>query len=199
MHVPDFPVDEFDEAAEERGPVGVHRKRKRILWAIAAPLLIFIGAGALAYGVVVYLWRAQGNEGVPPLDSLPRATVVTTVAATPDAAASPSVSATPSTTPSPTPTVEPVQFGASVSVLNGAGIAGLAGTNQAKLEAAGFTAATAGNIVGEKPSENTVRYADVGLESTAAKVAEVLGISNIERGVVSDGDISVLLVTDPAA
>lgn len=179
--------------------MGVHRKRKRILWAIAAPLLIFIGAGALAYGVVVYLWRAQGNEGVPPIDNAPRATIVTTVAATPDVTASPTVSATPSTTPSPTPTVEPVQFGASVSVLNGAGIAGLAGTNQAKLESAGFTAATAGNITGTKPSGNTVRYADAGLESTAAKVAEVLGISNIERGVVSDGDINVLLVTDPAA
>ncbi len=199
MHVPDFPVDEFDEAAEERGPMGVHRKRKRILWAIAAPLLIFIGAGALAYGVVVYLWRAQGNEGIPPLDNIPQATITATVAATPDAAASPTPTVTPSVTPSPTPTVEPVQFDTSVSVLNGAGIAGLAGENQGKLESAGFTAATAGNISGTKPSENTVRYADVGLESTAAKVAEVLGISNIERGVVSDGDIVVLLVTDPAA
>jgi hypothetical protein len=199
VHVPDFPADEFDEAAEERGPVGVHRKRKSVLWAIAAPLLIFIAAGALAYGVVVYLWRAQGNEGVPPIDDAPRPTIVTTVAATPDATGSPSASASPSVTPSPTPTVEPVQFDASVSVLNGAGIAGLAGTNQTKLESAGFTAATAGNISGTKPSENTVRYADAGLESTAAKVAEVLGISNIERGVVSDGDITVLLVTDPAA
>ncbi len=181
--------------------MGVHRKRKRILWAIAAPLLIFIGAGALAYGVVVYLWRAQGNEGVPPIDNAPRATIITTLAATPDVTTSPTVSATPSTTPSPspTPTVEPVQLDASVSVLNGAGIAGLAGANQAKLESAGFTAATAGNITGTKPPGNTVRYADVDLESTAAKVAEVLGVTNIERGVVSDGDILVLLVTDPAA
>lgn len=183
--------------------MGVHRKRKRILWAIAVPLLIFIAAGVLAYGVVVYLWRAQGNEGIPPIDNAPRATATATLAATTDATesptASPSVSATPSVTPSPTPTVEPVQFDAAVSVLNGAGIAGIAGTNQAKLESAGFTAATAGNVTGTKPSENTVRYSDVGLESTAAKVAEVLGISNIERGVVSDGDITVVLVTDPAA
>lgn len=196
--MPDFPPDEFDAAAEERGPVGVHRKRKRIIWAIAAPLIIFIAAGGLAYGVVIYLWRAQGNEGLPPIDDVPRATITATVAATSDAP-SPSVSASPSVTPSPTPTVEPVQLDAQVSVLNGAGIAGLAGENQAKLESAGFTKATAGNITGTKPATNTVRYADNDLESTAAKVAEVLGIDTIERGVVSDGDITVLLVTDPAA
>ncbi len=108
---------------------------------------------------------------------------------------SPSASATPSATP----TAEPVHFDASVAVLNGAGISGLAASNQAKLEAAGFTAASAGNITGTKPATNTVRYADADLESTAAKVAEVLGIDTIERGVVSEGDITVLLVTDPAA
>jgi hypothetical protein len=199
VQVPDFPPDEFDQAAEERGPIGVHRKRKRVLWAIAAPLIIFVAAGALAYGVVVYLWRAQGNEGVPPLEDEPRPTITATVAATSDAPPSPTASPSPSASPSPTPTAEPVQFDTPVSVLNGAGIAGLAGKNQAKLESAGFTKAVAGNMTGAKPSTNTVRYADADLESTAQKVAEVLGISTIERGVVSGGDITVLLVTDPAA
>ena len=197
--MPDFPEDEFDEAAQERGPMGVHRKRKRLLWAIAAPLLIFVAAGALAYGVVVYLWRAQGNEGIPPLDNVAQSTITATVAQTPDVTFSPTPTPTPSTTPSPTPTVEPVQFDASVPVLNGAGIAGIAAENQGKLEAAGFTAVTADNISGTKPSENTVRYSDARFESTAAKVAEVLGITNVEFGVVSDGDVVVLLVTDPAA
>lgn len=168
-------------------------------WAIAAPLVIFIGAGALAYGVVLYLWRAQGNEGIPPFDAGPRPTITTTVAATSDTPPTPTVSPSASASPSPTPTVEPVQFDAPVSVLNGAGIAGLAGRNQEKLASAGFTAATAGNISGTKPATNTVRYADADLESTAAKVAEVLGIATIERGPVPDGDIAVLLVTDPAA
>lgn len=168
-------------------------------WAIAAPLLIFVVCGALAYGVVVYLWRAQGNEGIPPLDEGPRPTITTTVAATSTPPQTPSASPSATASPSPTPTVEPVQFDAPVAVLNGAGIAGLAGRNQEKLAGAGFTAATAGNITGTKPDVNTVRYADADLESTAAKVAEVLGISTIERGPVPDGDIAVLLVTDPAA
>lgn len=197
--MPDFPPDEFDAAADERGPIGVHRQRKRMWWAIAAPLLIFIVGGALAYGVVVYLWRAQGNEGIPPLDEGPRPTITTTVAATSNPPETPTVSPSASTSPSPTPTVEPVQFAAPVAVLNGAGIAGLAGRNQEALASAGFTAATAGNISGTKPATNTVRYADASLESTAAKVAEVLGIATIERGPVSEGDITVLLVTDPSA
>jgi len=201
VQVPDFPPDEFDQAADERGPIGVHRKRKRVLWAIAAPLIIFVAAGALAYGVVVYLWRAQGNEGVPPFEEDARPTITSTVVATSDVPPSPTLtpSPSPSVTPSPTPTVEPVQFDASVSVLNGAGISGLAGRNQSKLESAGFTKAVAGNITGSKPSTNTVRYSDIKFKSTAEKVADVLGIETIERGVVSNGDITVLLVTDPAA
>ncbi|MCB2412805.1 LytR C-terminal domain-containing protein [Demequina sp. TTPB684] len=197
--MPEFPPDEFDAAADERGPVGVHRKRKSWVWAVAAPLVISIAAGALAYGVVVYLWRAQGNDGVPPLDSIPRATITATQAETPEVTTSPSPSPEPSETPSPTPTVEPVQFGAPVVVLNGAGISGLAGANQEKLAAAGFTAATADNLTGTKPASNTVRYSDASLESTAAKVAEVLGITTVEFGVVPEGNLAVLLVTDPAA
>ncbi len=162
-------------------------------------LLIFLLGGALAYGVVVYLWRAQGNDGVPPLETEPRATITATQAETPSTTVSPSPSPTPSQTPSPTPTVVPVRFDAPVTVLNGAGISGLAGTNQEKLAAAGFTAATADNLTGTKPASNTVRYSDASLESTAAKVAEVLGIATIEFGVVAEGDIAVLLVTDPAA
>lgn len=197
--MPEFPPDEFDAAADERAPIGVHRKRRGWWRAVAATLLIFLVGGALAYGVVIYLWRAQGNEGVPPLDNIPRTTVTATEAETPDVTASASPTATPSQTPSPTPTVDPVQFDAPVAVLNGAGIAGLAGENQEKLAAAGFTAASAGNVTGTKPASNTVRYSDASLESTAAKVAEVLGIATIEFGAVADGGIAVLLVTDPAA
>ncbi|WP_291379015.1 LytR C-terminal domain-containing protein [Demequina sp.] len=197
--MPEFPPDEFDAAADERGPIGVHRKRRGWWRSVAAVLIVFLVGGALAYGWVIYLWRAQGNDGIPPLDAGPRPTVTATVAETPDVTESPTVSASASPTPSPTPTVAPVQFDAPVTVLNGAGIGGLAGRNQEKLAAAGFTAATAGNITGTKPATNTVRYSDAALESTAAKVAEVLGIGTIEFGVVSDGDIAVLLVTDPAA
>ena len=200
--MPEFPSDEFDDAAGQRGPVGVHRKRKRVLKTMVVPLLIFaIGGGALAYGVVVYLWRAQGNEGVPPLSDVAIPTITATVIDDPSATLEPTVSVTPSETPSPTPTetAEPVHLEASVFVLNGAGISGLAARNQDVLAAAGFTAITAGNVTGTKPAANTVRYADAAYETTAQKVAEVLGIGTVEQGVVTDGNIAVILVTDPAA
>ena len=76
--MPSYPQDEFDAAAIERGPVGVHRKRKSVVMAIVAPFLIFIGAGALAYGVVVYLWAQNGGSGLPPLGNLAVPTVTQT-------------------------------------------------------------------------------------------------------------------------
>jgi len=197
--VPPYPVDEFDNAASERGPIGVHRKRKSIAMAIITPFLVFIGAGALAYGVVVYLWTADGGSGLPPLGDIAAPTITETVVTGPTDDLS-TISPTPTASPSPTPTAtaEPVHFDAAVVVLNGAKIGGLAGTNSAKLTASGFTAVTAGNISANLPAANTVRYADPVFQTTAQQVATLLGIAAVEQGVTPEGNISVILVSDPA-
>ncbi len=194
-----YPQDEFDSAAIERGPVGVHRKRKSIVMAVVTPILVFIGAGALAYGVVVYMWNQGGGSGLPPLGNLAVPTITKTAVVGPTGDLS-TVSASPSasTSPTPTATAEPVHFDAKVVVLNGARIAGLAGKNADKLKAGGFTAATAGNISKNLPAANTVRYSDPLYETTAQKVGALLGIATVEQGVTPEGDISVILVTDPA-
>ena len=197
--MPPYPVDEFDNAASERGPIGVHRKRKSIAMAIITPFLVFIGAGALAYGVVVYLWTADGGSGLPPLGDIAAPTITETVVTGPTDDLS-TISPTPTASPSPTPTAtaEPVHFDAAVVVLNGAKIGGLAGTNSAKLTASGFTAVTAGNISANLPAANTVRYADPVFQTTAQQVATLLGIAAVEQGVTPEGNISVILVSDPA-
>jgi len=197
--VPSYPVDEFDNAASERGPVGVHRERKSIAMAIIAPFLVFIGAGALAYGVVVYLWAHDGGTGFPPLGDIASPTITETLVTGPTddpTTLSPSPSASPS--PTPTATAEPVRFDATVAVLNGAKIGGLAGTNADKVKAGGFTAVTAGNISADLPAANTVRYADPVFETTARQVAALLGIAAVELGTTPEGNISVILVSDPA-
>ena len=197
--MPSYPQDEFDSAAAERGPVGVHRRRKSIVMTIVTPILVFVGAGALAYGVVVYLWAQDGGTGLPPLGNIPVPTVTQTNVIGPTDDLS-TISPTPSTSASPTPThtAEPVHLEAGVVVLNGAKIAGLAGTNADKLKAGGFTAVTAGNISKDLPAANTVRYSDPLYETTARQVAALLGISAVEQGVTPEGNISVILVTDPA-
>lgn len=196
--MPSYPVDEFDNAVSERGPVGVHRKRKSIVMAIITPFLVFIGAGALAYGVVVYMWNADGGTGLPPLADIAAPTVTQTAAAGfTDDPATPSPSASPS--PTPTATAEPVHFEASVVVLNGAKKAGLAGKSADKVTAGGFTAVTAGNISTNLPAANTVRYADAIYATTAQQVASLLGIATVEQGVTPQGNISVILVSDPSA
>jgi hypothetical protein len=201
--VPSYPQDEFDSAATERGPVGVHRKRKSIVMAIVTPFLVFLGAGALAYGVVVYLWAQGGGTGLPPLGDIAAPTITKTAIVGPtDSLATlsptPAASASPKPAPTPTHTAEPVHFDASVVVLNGAKIAGLAGTNADKIKAGGFTAVTTGNISTNLPAANTVRYSDAIYEATAQQVAALLGIATVEQGVTPQGTVSVILVSKPA-
>jgi hypothetical protein len=201
--VPSYPQDEFDSAAAERGPVGVHRKRKSIVMAIVTPFLVFLGAGALAYGVVVYLWAQGGGTGLPPLGDMAAPTITQTKIVGPtDSLATlsptPTASAKPKPAPTPTHTAEPVHLDASVVVLNGAKIAGLAGTSADKIKAGGFTAVTAGNISTNLPSANTVRYSDAIYEATARQVAALLGITTVEQGVTPQGKVSVILVSKPA-
>ncbi len=200
--MPSYPVDEFDNAASERGPVGVHRKRKSIVMAIVAPILVFIGAGALAYGVVVYMWAADGGTGLPPLGDIAAPTITQTAGTgfTDDPSTmTPSPSPTASPSPTPTATAEPVRFEAAVVVLNGAKISGLAGKNADLLSAGGFTSVTAGNTSSNLPAANTVRYSDAVYETTAQQVAALLGIATVELGPVAEGNIAVILVTDPSA
>ena len=203
MPVPSYPQDEFDSAATERGPVGVHRKRKSIVMAIVTPFLVFLGAGGLAYGVVVYLWAQGGGTGLPPLGDIAAPTITQTKIVGPtDSLATlsptPTASAKPKPAPTPTHTAEPVHLDASVVVLNGAKIAGLAGTSADKIKAGGFTAVTAGNISTNLPSANTVRYSDAIYEATARQVAALLGITTVVQGVTPKGKVSVILVSKPA-
>lgn len=198
--MPSYPEDEFDAAASERAPIGVHRRRRSVAVLILTPVLIFVGAGLLAYGVVAYMWAADGGTGLPGLGDTASPTITETVVDEPteDAtAASETPTSTASETPSPTPTetADPVQFGASVVVLNGAKISGLAASNADKLTAGGFTAVTAGNISSNLPAANTVRYSDEAYATTAQQVAALLGIAAVEQGVTPEGNVAVILVT----
>lgn len=193
----EYPPDEFDQLASAGGPVGVHRPKAGVGAKIAAPFIVFVLAGALAWGVSWYLWTQSGGEGPPPLGPIATPTItLTEVTGVPE---EPTASATPTASPSPSETAPPIDLATPVAVLNGAGISGLAGAQAEELTAAGFTSVTAGNLTGAKPAANTVRYTDPSQASTAAQVASVLGIAAVEQGSTTAGGIDVLLVTNPDA
>ena len=179
----------------------MHRRRKSIVGTILTPILVFVAGGVLALGVVAFLWAADGGSGLLPLGNVAAPTITQTVIDAPtDAASTLTPAPTQSSTPTPTPsaTAEPVNLDASVVVLNAAKISGLAGRNADKLTAGGFTSVVAGNLSSNLPAANTVRYAEPQFETTAQRVAALLGISAVELGVTPEGNISVILVTDTA-
>lgn len=184
-----YPADEFDRLAEAGGPIGVHRA-PRTWWSRLWPYLLVLAlAGGAAYVVVNQMW-AQDDPPADP-DPIPTFTVDPTPTPTPS----------PSVTPSPSPSPEPVvAFDTDVSVLNAAGIGGLAGRQSEVLEDAGFTNVTPGNLSSNLPDVNTVYYEDAELEATAQAVADALGIDTVVNAPPPGGGvIEVVLRTDPSA
>ncbi|SEJ38336.1 LytR C-terminal domain-containing protein [Demequina mangrovi] len=199
----DYQRDEFDEIASSGGPVGVHRA-PRPWWTVAmVPLVVFIVAGLVAFIVAQLFW----NTGVTPAsESSASPTVEATASAEPTAEASGSTDGAseepteePSETPSETAEPEPViDYEAEIAVLNGSGITGLAGSNAAILEDAGFAAPAAANLSGDIPTANRVVYADEAFADTADEVASLLGIDTVEMDATStDVDVEVQLVSEP--
>jgi len=191
----EYPPDEFDEIAKRGGPVGVHRAPRPWWTRLLGPIVIFLVAGAVAYLVATYLWNRDVKNPDEPTPSISE-TFTTTVTPTPTPTPSDAPSSTPSSTPTETASVE---FDASVAVLNGSGVSGLAAKNQKTLEEASFTKVTAANLTGDKPDDNVVIYTSDELKATAQEVATQLGIDEIALDVAqTDADVEVHLVSDPS-
>lgn len=191
-----FEPDEFDRIAEQGGPVGVHRAPRHWFSRILPMLIAFGVAGLVAFAAATYYWQ---NTGSDPADVGP--TLTTSPEATDSPVDTPSPSATATAEPEPEPSPEPViNLDANISVLNASGIGGLAGSNQEQLEAEGFTNVSAGNLTFSLPEENTVIYESDDQADTAARIAEILDIDNVEQGTPPGGAaIEVILRTDPDA
>ncbi len=194
-----YEQDEFDALAREAGPVGVHRAPRRWWTRLLLPLGVFVVAGALAYGWVAYTWNQDIVNPETSFTPDPSDTATTTPTPTPSDSTSASASPSPSESVTPEPVIE---YDAEVVVRNGAGISGIAGAQQAILEADGFTDVEANNINASLIPDgvNTVVYSDEALADTAAHIAELLGIDSVlQQDTPGGGAIEVLLASDPAA
>lgn len=198
--------DEFDEVAAHGGPVGVHRAPRPWWSRVLPPLLAFLIAGAIAFGIATLLWNRDIGGAAEP-------TASPTVTVTPDAEPTdtptdtveptPTASAEPEPTPSESAEPEPdIIYDAQVHVRNGARIQGLAGEQQQELTDAGYTTLEANNIDTSliPDGANVVTYDEDRLADTAQDIADILGIDAVEGGGTPGGaEIEVLLATDPDA
>ncbi|WP_225755147.1 LytR C-terminal domain-containing protein [Actinotalea sp. Marseille-Q4924] len=199
-----YPPDEFDAAAQEERPRGVHRA-PRTWWsrwgALVAVLVVF---PLLAFGVVTWLsgWDGLQQDGTA-VDQ-PQAEVPTDAGATePDAEATDGagqpVEESPTAEPTPeAPAAPEPDLTAPVAVLNATGTSGLAAEAAGVLEDAGFTSLTTGNWPQQDPPASVVLYADPADEGTAGEVAAALGITGVQLSEAVE-DVTAVLWTDYVA
>ncbi|MDX5318727.1 MAG: LytR C-terminal domain-containing protein [Actinomycetes bacterium] len=194
-----YPEDEFDIAARNRGPKGVHRQAESTFRRLLPFLVVIVAAPLLAWGVLSLL-NEDGDGGAPvaspaasPTTPSPTDGSTGEPTTTPTATATASAEPTPSPEPSPTPTESAVQFDAPVAVLNGAGVAGIAGRTADRLTAAGFTAVTPGNYASAQPTATTIFYNNAELAETAQAIGAELGIDLlVELASATDSVVVVL-------
>ena len=143
------------------------------------------------------LLNEDGDGGPVASPSAPATTASATASAPATASPTPeaTATATPTPEPSPTPTeaAEQVALDAPVAVLNGAGIAGIAGRTADRLTEAGFTAVTAGNYASAQPTNTTIYYNNAELAPTAQAIGVELGIDlMVELASATDSLVVVL-------
>ncbi len=193
-----YPDDEFDAQPDPTAPRGVHRA-PRSAWSRWAPfLVVLVVAPLLAYGIVTFATRGGdlpigGSDDGP----APTAAATSTAPATDDGDA-PSGDASepaPQETTEQPPAAEP-DLATPVTVLNAAGIQGLAATAGQRLTSAGFTAVSPDNFSGTKPATSTVYYASEDERATADLVASTLGLDTVQLDAATAGSgVVVVLVT----
>ncbi len=202
-----YPHDEFDEVPAD-GPQGVHRKPKSPWKTVLPFLLVLLIVPLLAWGATALIKGAEKEE---------------IVVAEPEASQSEEIPQSDTELVPPLPEegptgmpddpnevveeeiveevapAEEIYYDAAVVVLNASGIAGLAGTNADILINAGFVNAWAGNADSSATPVNTVYYENASYQATAAKIGELLGITELveNASAVGSSQVAVLLRTEP--
>lgn len=193
----EYPEDEFDAAGRDRGPQGVHREPQSLLRALAPFLAVLVLVPLLAWGTVSLL--AGGDREDPQAQPVPAPVESTTGPTETPTEGAPTGEAPAPTDEETTPeeTEEPegeVVLTASVSVLNGAGVNGLAGRLAGELSAAGFTTVGAADYTAGTPDVTTLYYRSPELAATAREIGEVLGIENLVEAPSATQNVEIAVV-----
>ncbi|MFD1717544.1 LytR C-terminal domain-containing protein [Georgenia deserti] len=199
MTTPDeYPEDEFDVAGRERSPQGVHRGA-RPLWRTLLPVVaVIVLAPLLAWGAIQLL--GGSDDPAPTAGATETTDEATEDEATEEATEDETTeeATEEETTEEPTEeeTTEDVQYDTTITVLNGAGIGGLAGQTVEQLAGEGFTNGVASDYTSAVPETTTLYYNNAELEPTAQEVASVLGITNVVESAGATEAIAIVLRSD---
>lgn len=192
-----YPEDEFDAAGRDRAPQGVHRA-PRSPWRTMLPYaLVVVLVPLLAWGAVGLLGAGGGDGDVDGEDTV--TTAPPTAEESPDPTDEP---AEPEETTEPEETEEPglpadVITSTSISVLNGAGITGIASEAAARLTDAGFTAVAAADYGAGAPETTTLYYRNAELAPTAEAIGDILGIDNLVELASATRNVEIAIVLRP--
>lgn len=191
-----YPEDEFDQAGKDR-PVGVHRQRPS-QWKTVLPfLLVLIIVPILAWGFVSLITGSSPSEDN---DSQPEQTTVAVEEQTTEAEAEASEateqeSAEEETTEATEEETE--QSGAnkdaSIAILNGTNVNGLAAGATEKLKADGFANVEAENAQGWVTEVTTIYYAPGDLAG-AQQIGSLLGIDQMVENADVLGNYNYIVV-----
>ncbi|GAA1686646.1 hypothetical protein GCM10009792_03090 [Microcella alkalica] len=180
----EYPSDRFDDVPAELGRVGAHRApapRSRG-WVVA-------GVIALATGVLVGL----GLLALQAIDS------GLDLGAAPPMAAPPA-DPEPEITPVTDPSTIRLPEGFTITVLNGAGVAGLGQASADALTAAGWTVGAVTNAAADDIVTTTVYYSNEADEGIALGMVELLGLGEIELSDAFPGaPITIVVGADAAS
>lgn len=219
-----YEADEFDQLAAERQTYGAHRvSRRKYGWVIALIAILIIAPVAGVFGgqLMTHSDKAQElitkskseksvsqkdaekSESEKPVESEQaddKAAAEQEEAKSDDAkSAAESADAQESAPETESvPESEPViNQAAPVSVLNAAGVQGLAREKAQVLRNAGFTQVVADNYRGNRVTQSAVYYGGAATADTANKVAADLGISLVQENenIARVGGIVVILAT----
>lgn len=184
----DYPYDEdeFDVLGADRTPQGVHRapvSRWRqllpvLLVIVIVPVLAWVGVSALSGEF------DRAPEPTPTVATDPTTPEETDGEEGDEGEESPGeeeTEAEPEPEPTEEPTEDPVDLNQDVTIvlLNGSGIAGIAGRTAEFLNNEGWPNTTAGDYGFAQPTASTVYYNRAEIAEEAAFIAELFGVSEV--------------------